>query len=86
MCELRAREIGNFENVYLVEFDLCEVSKCDCYSVWVTVNWEVHYATEMPPSECALFGLARNFVYEHFETHRYSPRLSRHPFPIRLEF
>lgn len=84
--ELRCRHEWDWENVFIVEMELCEISTSDCFCVWVTIHWEARTHDERIPSERAVFGLARHLAWEYFAGHRQMPCCSRHAFPIRLEF
>ena len=84
--ELRARHEWDWKNKYIVDMELMEIQRGHPYAVKITINWEEQYATERQPSETALFDLARRIAWEYFAAHKEPPCLSRHPFPIQLEF
>ena len=84
--ELCVRHEWDWENKYVVEMELIETHSAWSYAVAVHINWEARYNDERPPSERAILTLARQLVWDHFETHRQPPCFSRHRFPIRIEF
>ncbi len=75
-----------YELIYHVEMQLVEAATSNHFDVAVHVFWESLYDPDfMPPAE-TLFGIARNCIREHFETHHYAPRFSAHRFGVQLRW
>ena len=86
IVEWCVRHEWNWENKYIVDMELFESTKGHPYAVQVHINWEARYNDERVPSQSAILRLARQLVWEHFDSHRQPPCLSLHRFPIHIEF